>query len=125
MLYTFKSPATANLLMLEKNGAQLLTIIGKELTPQGIITVAQIPDAIAALEAEVAGHITVAQIPDAIAALEAEVAGQEAAQGQPEDGPAAGQGEEVDYVSLSQRVTPFIEMLQRSEDAGEAVVWGV
>lgn len=105
MLYTFKSPATANLLMLEKNGAQLLTIIGKELTPQGIITVAQIPDAIAALEAEVAG--------------------QEAAQGQPEDAPAAGQGEEVDYVSLSQRVTPFIEMLQRSEDAGEAVVWGV
>jgi hypothetical protein len=105
MLYTFKSPATANLLMLEKSGAQLLTIIGKELTPQGIITVAQIPDAIAALEAEVAR--------------------QEAAQGQPEDGPTPESEEVVDHVSLSQRVMPFVEMLQRSEDAGEGVVWGV
>ncbi len=105
MLYTFKSPATANLVMLEKNGAQMLTIIGKELLPQGIITVAQIPDAMAALEAEV----------DA----------QEAAQGQPENGPTPESEEQVEHVTLRQRVTPFIEMLQRSEDAGEAVVWGV
>ena len=66
-----------------------------------------------------------ARRPQDIAALEAEVAGQEAAQGQPEDAPAAGQGEEVDYVSLSQRVTPFIEMLQHCMRENTEVVWGV
>ena len=105
MLYTFKSPAAANLLMHEKNGAQILTIIGKELLPQGIITVAQIPDAIAALEAEVASE--------------------DAALAQPEDGPTPQDEEQVDHVQLSQRALPFIELLQRSADAGEAVVWGV
>lgn len=106
MLYTFKSPATANLVMLEKNGAQMLTIIGKELSPQGIITVAQIPDAMAALDAEVDAQ-------------------EEAARGEPQDGGLPESEEQVDHVTLRQRVAPFIEMLQRSEDAGEAVVWGV
>ena len=51
MLYKFKSRATADLIMLEANGRQVLEIIGK--TPDdehGIITVEQIPAAISALE---------------------------------------------------------------------------
>jgi len=37
MLYKFKSKATGDLIMLEPNGRQVLRLIGKEPTAQGII----------------------------------------------------------------------------------------
>ena len=51
MLYKFKSQATADVIMLEVNGRQLLEIIGKKPGPQGLITAAQVPAAVAALQA--------------------------------------------------------------------------
>ena len=45
MLYKFKSQATADVIMLEVNGRQLLEIIGKQPGPHGIITAAQVPAA--------------------------------------------------------------------------------
>src|SRR5674476_1494578 len=56
MIYKFKSQAAADVIMLQLNGDQMLTIVGKEPSPQGIITVAQIPVAIAALEAAIVTH---------------------------------------------------------------------
>ncbi|MBC7704688.1 MAG: DUF1840 family protein [Rhodoferax sp.] len=56
MMCKFKSQADAGVIMLELNGDQILTIIGRELSAQGTITVAQIPAAIAALEAAVVTH---------------------------------------------------------------------
>ena len=50
MLYRFKSQATADVVMLEPNARQLLGVIGKTPSPQGIVTVDQIPAAISALE---------------------------------------------------------------------------
>ena len=53
MLYRFKSRATADLILLLPHARRLLEIIGKEPGAQGIITAAQIPAAVAALEAAV------------------------------------------------------------------------
>ena len=49
MLYKFKSQAAADVIMQQFNGDQMLTIVGKAPSAQGIVTVAQIPAAIAAL----------------------------------------------------------------------------
>lgn len=108
MLYKFKSQASAEVIMLPANGDQMLSIIGKEVSPQGIITVEQIPAAIAAIEA-------------AIAAGEAA-----------EKAPAAGEGaekeekmSEEDAINLAQRAAPFLALLKESKEGGASVVWGV
>lgn len=107
MLYTFKSKATANLIMLQANGTRLLQIIGKEPAAQGIVLPDQMPAAVLALEAALAQEDAARQ--------EAERLAKEA--GEPI--------EEPTEVSLRQRARPFIDMLQRCQAAGESIVWGV
>ncbi|MBS0293866.1 MAG: DUF1840 domain-containing protein [Proteobacteria bacterium] len=106
MLFKFKSRATADLIMLEPNGRQLLEIIGKTPDPHGIVTAAQIPAAIAALEA-------------AVLADEAH-AGASA-----DEDEAADEGTQPprDTVRLRQRAAPFIDMLRRSAAEDRDVVW--
>ena len=107
MLYKFKSKAAGDLIMLEPNGRRVLEVIGKDPGPKGIIEPAQMPGAIAALEA-------------AIAREEAE---QQAAIREAED-----KGEvapKFPDISLRQRAVPFIDMLRRCEKAGKEIVWGV
>ncbi|MBS0465832.1 MAG: DUF1840 domain-containing protein [Proteobacteria bacterium] len=108
MLFKFKSRATADVIMLEPNGRQLLQIIGKD------------PD-------DAHGIVTAAQIPAAIAALEAAVAADEAARpataDEDEEGTDEDQGAVHDTVRLRQRAAPFIEMLRRSAAEGHDVVW--
>ena len=103
MLYTFKSKAAANLIMLQPNGERMLEIIGKDITAQGILLPEHMQAAITALET----------------ALRQEEGGE--ASGESSDN-ASAQGERV---SLRQRAMPFVEMLRRSHHAGEAVTWGV
>lgn len=120
MPYTFKSLATADLLMLSGAGDALLRVIGKAPSERGIITVDQIPHAILAIEAAVA-----------------EAAGEERvresdSRREPEPGRESGLAEESDRadesesnrVTLRQRAWPFLEMLRRAESAGEPVTWG-
>jgi hypothetical protein len=107
MLYKFKSKAAGDLIMLEPNGRRVLEIIGKDAAPKGIIQAAEIPGAIAALEA----------------AITAEEAEQQAAIDE-----AKAQGQvppRFDAVSLRQRAVPFIDMLKRCAKAQADVVWGV
>ena len=106
MLFKFKSRATADLIMLEPNGRQLLEIIGKTPDPHGIVTAAQIHAAIAALEAAVAADEANAGAP----AEEAE--GADGEQQPPRD-----------TVRLRQRAAPFIDMLRRSAAEDHDVVW--
>ena len=106
MLYKFKSRATADLIMLELQGRQVVTIMGKTPGPTGIVTAAQIPAAIAALEAAVAAE-------EAAPAADAPTDVEET------------HSDKADTVWLRQRVTPLIDMLRRSEAAGVDVVWGV
>lgn len=105
MLYKFKSQAEGDVLMLEANGEQMLGIIGRQPSAQGVITVEQIPAAIAALEAAIITH-------EAAESRTAQHAGTELV--------ATG-----DSVRLRARATPFIELLRNSALAGKDVVWGV
>ncbi|MCF8159445.1 MAG: DUF1840 domain-containing protein [Polaromonas sp.] len=105
MIYKFKSQAAAEVIMLQANGDQMLSIIGKEPSAQGIITVAQIPAAIAALDAAIEVH--------------------EAAVAKRREHPELVVEVEGDSVRLRDRAAPFVELLNTSAQAGKDVVWGV
>ena len=106
MLYKFKSKAAADIIMLDANGRELLKILGKEFPEQqakGILTVAEMPQAIQSIEA----------------ALEAE-ARQLAQMASEGDAPPPSRG-----VSLRQRLRPFLGMVRLCQKAGQPIVWGV
>ena len=111
MLYKFKSKATADLIMLEANGKQILRIIGKEPAPKGIVEVAEMPKAIEALRR------AVQQEEDALAQIKAQKA-------QDVDEAKSAATDRDQPVSLKQRATPFIDMLQRAHKAGKDLIWG-
>ncbi|HEY6513667.1 MAG TPA: DUF1840 domain-containing protein [Burkholderiaceae bacterium] len=99
MIYKFKSKAAGDVIMLQPHGDQLMRLIGRAPSAKGIIEVADMPAAIRALQ-------------------------EAAAQAQPpSDGDGDGDGERG--VGLKQRVWPMIEMMKRSQGAGEPIVWGV
>ncbi len=98
MLYKFKSKAAGDVIMLGANGDQVLRIVGKEPAAQGIIEAADIGAAIAALEAAVAADEAAAQAPDAAPR---------------------------ERISLRQRAWPLVEMMKRTQRAGQPIVWGV
>jgi hypothetical protein len=105
MLYKFKSQASAEVIMLQPDAETLLKIIGKSPGAQGIVTVEQIPAAIAALR-----H-----------AIEAQKQKQQAGHAaKPADDP-----DDDDGVPLDRRAAPFIHLLERSAEGGKDVVWGV
>jgi len=108
MLYRFKSQATEDVVMLEANARQLLEIMGKSSAPKGIVTVDQIPGAIAALQAAISSDATSNRHNHDAYAAENH----------------ADEAERL-HVGLHQRATPLIHMLQRAHDAGKDVVWGV
>lgn len=106
MLVTFKSAASGDLIMFEKNGKEILALLGKDPEEaRGIVTVDQLPAAIAALRS-------------AIAVDKARQVSLPADENEPES--------EVDRkVSLFQRAVPLLEMLERSLQGREPVTWGV
>ena len=119
MLYKFKSRSTADLILLEPHGRRLLQIMGKETGPTGIITVAQIPAAVAALEAAVLDQER------RVAAAQAQAKqGQASAPDDDAQGDSPQGDSDSDTISLRQRAAPFIEMLRRSAQGGDDVVWG-
>jgi cyclopropane-fatty-acyl-phospholipid synthase len=105
MIYKFKSQSEGDVIMLEANGDQMLTIIGRQPSAQGIVTVDQIPAATAALEAAILTH--------------------EAAELRMTQLPGTELAPKGDGVRLRARATPFIELLRKSALAGKDVVWGV
>ena len=119
MLYKFKSRSTADLILLEPHGRRLLEIIGKEPSAIGIVTVAQIPAAVAALETAVLDDER--RIAAAREQAKAQIAAAHEAGDETEDVLAK---DDSETVSLRQRAAPFIEMLRRSAEGGHDVVWG-
>ncbi|HXE21336.1 MAG TPA: DUF1840 domain-containing protein [Rhodoferax sp.] len=107
MLYKFKSRAAGDLIMLEPDGRHMLEIIGKTPGPRGIILVAEMLPAVAALH-------------DAIAKYEAEHQALVTAAGGPAYAPPPS-----DAVTLRQRAVPFIQMLKECAQAQKDIVWGV
>lgn len=106
-VYRFKSRETGDLVMLRAHGQRLLEILGKDPDHPGVLLPQDMPVAIEAIRA-------------AVRAEEAEqkrLQEEAAARGEP---PPA-----FETVSLRMRSTPFIDMLQRCQQAGVEVVWGV
>jgi hypothetical protein len=120
-MYKFKSQAAADVLMLTPQGDRLLGLLGREPSRQGILEVADMPAALAALASAIAAEEALAvsgadALADRTAASSASVA---AAQGG-EPGSAA-----RDAVSLRQRAFPLQAMIQRCLAAKQPIVWGV
>ncbi|HSD37112.1 MAG TPA: DUF1840 domain-containing protein [Rhodocyclaceae bacterium] len=105
MLITFKSRAAGDVLMLGKNGQQMLGIIGKDAQDaRGIVTVEQLPAAIAALSAAAA----------------ADRARPVAVQNDDDDDAPKGMGAPV---ALAQRIVPLLELCQYALRDKEPVIW--
>jgi hypothetical protein len=97
MLITFKSSAGGNVVMFEKDGGDILRIVGKNAgDAQGILTVDQMPAALAALQA----------------ASAADKAGRREPESRHE-------------IGLSQRTVPLIELIERSLKENAPITWGV
>lgn len=100
MIYKFKSKNTGDVIMLQPNGRRILEIIGVDPGPKGIILPAQMPAAIAAIQA-------------AIAFEESQDENHREAEAS------------ADGLALRQRALPFLDLLRRSQQSGDHVVWGV
>ncbi|MCR6479931.1 DUF1840 domain-containing protein [Variovorax sp. ZS18.2.2] len=105
MLYRFKSRAAPDFVMLEVHARQLLDIVGKSPAPQGIITVEQIPGAIAALEAALAREGGNSHNNDDYAV-----------EGHTSEA-------EKQHVGLHQRAAPLLHMLKDSQADNKDVTW--
>jgi hypothetical protein len=106
MIYKFKSKAGADVIMLGPQGDQVLRLLGREPTAQGLVQSGQLDAAIAALEQAVAAD------EEAFARLQAE---------------AKAAGEPVprrEGISLRQRAWPLIELMRHALKAGDDVIWG-
>lgn len=110
MLYIFKSRASADVIMFGPDAKRLLEIAGKDPDPKGILTVEQIPEAIARLEAAAeADRAQTRALRDKLDASNDHeaIAGEKAT------------------VHLSQRALPLILMMKESLAEKTPVVWGV
>jgi hypothetical protein len=106
----FKSAACADTIYFGDVAKRMMELIGKEVSDKGIVTVEQLPEAIArikaAIEEDKAAHRKQIQ----------------------EDEPGTegdGRGGQRPRVTLTQRALPLLEMLERSLKEKKPVVWGV
>jgi hypothetical protein len=105
MIYTFKSKAAGDVIMLGPNGDQVMTLLGRQPAAKGIFEVKDLPQLIQTLEAAVA------------------------AEGQPPtsatQGDDARDADQKARVALRARIWPLVEMMRRALAAREPIVWGV
>jgi hypothetical protein len=99
MIYKFKSPAAGDVIMLAPQGEQLLRLLGREPSAQGVFEPADMPALVQSLQA-------------AIASAEAPPADAEGDKPEP-------------IVGLRQRLWPMVEMMRRAQAADARIVWGV
>ena len=102
-MYRFKSKADGDLIMMAPVGDQMLRLIGREPAAQGIIEVAALPQAIAALER-------------ALADADAQAA---------KTGAADDDTDGARAVGIRQRAWPLLEMMRRALAQRADIVWGV
>lgn len=110
MIVTFKSAASADVIYFGDVAKRMMELMGKETAEQGIVTVAQLPDAIARLKA----------------AIEEDKARHRQHVLDEEPGTEADAGGGMrPFVSLTQRALPLLAMLEESLREKQPVVWGV
>ncbi|RMX05970.1 DUF1840 domain-containing protein [Corticibacter populi] len=113
----FTARSSAPIQYLDSDAKRLLKILGKEGSP-GIVTVAQLPAAIAALEQAVARE-------EAALAAAAADAASEGATATRAEADTDGGAERGPAISLRQRSAPLLQLLRTALANEEDVVWGV
>ncbi|MCV2217204.1 DUF1840 domain-containing protein [Thauera sp. Sel9] len=114
MLYTFKSSASADVLMLGDSAKKLIAIMGKDAADsQGIVTVEQLPDAIVCLRTAI----------EEDRARQAELERQRTEQDVAADREAGRTGMAAP-VGLAQRAWPLLDMLETAQKEAVPVTWG-
>ncbi len=97
MLYRFKSAATGDLVMAGEHADPLLRLFGKAAAAQGIVTVAELPAAVRAVDEFMNGA----------------------------DAAAGADASDADAVSSRQRAWPLLQLFKSALAARVPVVWGV
>lgn len=109
MLIVFKSKAAGDVMMFGDVAQSLMEIMGKAPEPKGIVTVEQLPQAIARLKAAVAQDKAEKPVVDHDERIFEKTA----------------EGGKREYVSLARRAAPLIELLEYSLKEEVPVTWGV
>jgi Domain of unknown function (DUF1840) len=104
-LVTFNSKAAGEFYMLREHATAVLGVIGKDLTPEGIITIEQVPAALAALQTAV----------DRVAAASKAAPDNEEAE---RELPPA-----IRSVGFAQRAFPLLDMLRAAQKKRADVIW--
>jgi len=104
-LVTFRSKAAGEIYMFQENARRVFEILGRAEAERGVITAAQLDDAIGRLSA----------------AVDAEKAQLAASRKSGADDEPAG----ARAISLGQRVYPLLEMLRAAKNKQVDVTWGV
>jgi hypothetical protein len=110
-MITFRSEVGPDVMMFDAVAQRLMTLIAKEHAARGVISVEQLPAAIAALKTAIAQDRAVQRAAPAAADSEDEDDGAAAAAAAP--------------VSLAQGATPLVELLEISLAREKPVTWGV
>ena len=110
MIVIFRSKASGDVIMFGDVAKRMMEIMGKDFTEQGIVTVEQLPEAIARLKAAIA-----------------EDKARHGSGYEEEDEPRmeATPGGPRPYVALAVRAVPLVELLEYSLKEETPVVWGV
>ena len=113
MIVIFQSPASGDVIMFGDVAQRMMKLMGKEATDKGIVTVEQLPDAIARLKAAIEedkrqrAGLSVEDLP----------------QTEPDVGKSVKSSRP--FVTLTQRAVPLLELLEWSLKKKKPVVWGV
>lgn len=103
-MITFRSEVGPDVMMFDEVAHRMMDLLAKEHTPQGVVSVEQLPAAIAALKAAIA---------------------KDRAAHQPQAEEDEGEAPTNRPVSLAQRALPLVELLEISLARGKPVTWGV
>lgn len=114
MIYEFQTAAGGKITYTDVVGAQLLHVIGKNPGPRGVITVDEIPGALAALDAAVARER--ARQAEDRRTLEPHASG---------DTDDEDERDKAPVVTLAQRAFPFVDLLKFALREKENVTWGI
>ena len=127
MLYEFRSRATGTVVMTADVAEPLLRAIGKEPTPSGIVTVAQLPEIIARLERARAQSSVEAPAKTDHPSTHASTHPNPHPSTQASTKALTHLDPEMPEppVSFGARAWPLLDLLQAAHAAGRDVVWGV
>ena len=113
MIVTFKSAASADVIYFGDVAKNMLELIGKDASDQGIVTVEQLPAAIARLKEAI--------VEDKARHRQHLLEDEPSVEADAGNGPGATRP----FVSLTQRAAPLLAMLEESLGEKKPVVWGV